>query len=260
MLAVERRKRIVDFLNEYRHANVSTLSSMLSVAEVTIRKDLEMLEDEGVLQRTHGGAVLKEAPVRNPAGVTYQDQFTEEKKKIAYIAARCIPDGAVIFLSHGSVCQHIARMIKEKHNLTVVTNNLLVMSELHNCSDIDLIALGGNVLSNGDNIGMFGADTAGAIKNLFFDISFLSVDAIHRDYGYMVAKKEYAEVIRAAMGASAEKYIVADSSRFDKRSMLKLCDFEAIDKVITDENIADEFKELCFTGNKQLLTTINFEP
>jgi len=85
MLAVERRKRIVDFLNEYRHANVSTLSSMLSVAEVTIRKDLELLEEEGFLQRTHGGAVLKEAPVRNPAGVSYQDQYAEEKKKIAYI-------------------------------------------------------------------------------------------------------------------------------------------------------------------------------
>ena len=147
MFVTERYQKIQQILLEYKRADVSRLSKLLSVSEVTIRKDLEHLEKSGFLIRTHGGAVLNEGPVASES-LDYQidpDEL-EHKQMIGSIVSQLVSNGDFIYLGCGTTCIEVARCLKSKQILTVITNNISAAIELSNNSDIAIITTGGNLI------------------------------------------------------------------------------------------------------------------
>lgn len=145
MLAAERIRKIKQILVEYKRADVSNLSSLLSVSDVTIRKDLERLENEGFLTRTHGGAVINEnSPSDNLYNILDIPEI-EHKQMIGLIAAQIVNNNEAIFIGPGTTCLQIAKNLKDKKNLTVVTNNVSAALSLSDVSGVRVILTGGDM-------------------------------------------------------------------------------------------------------------------
>jgi len=263
MFSVERQNKIKEILLKYKQINVNSLATMLDVTKTTIRKDLDTLEQEGFLRKMHGGAVLNDHPatISNSDMLSISGENIEEKKLMASIASQLIRNNDIIFLGGGSTCSCIADALlknNELANLTVATNNLYVVNRLSEAPNITLICMGGQVLrlSSKD---FYGPMTNKQISENYFNKAFITVNAISLKNGYMVARPEYQELINIVKKQSEECYILADHTKFDQNSMIKLSDLSDIPKIITDRKVPDSYKTYCFYNNIQLFTTVEAE-
>src|SRR5450756_1636241 len=143
MIPAERRARIVELLQERRAVRVSLLSDDLGVSEMTIRRDLERLEQEGVLSRTHGGAMLKRHMVEEPLYVANIRAHSEEKRRIAQAAAAMIKPGETVFLSSGTTAAQVLSHVDPQINARIVTHNVGAVSSAQRTT-LDVVLLGGS--------------------------------------------------------------------------------------------------------------------
>ena len=141
MFADARIEKIKELLLEYKHVDVNTLSSVLSASVATVRRDLERLEEEGFLRRTHGGAIIIEK--KEKIAKVAQEPYYREKKQIGIIAASLIKNNETVYIGAGRTCQQIARNLKDKRNVKVVTNNIGVITELLHTQSVRLMVPGG---------------------------------------------------------------------------------------------------------------------
>lgn len=268
MFAVERQNKIRSILMEYKHINVIALAKMLGVTEATIRKDLEFLNREGFLRRSHGGAVLEEsssmmlsAPGQHM--LTLRNVNVEEKRQIARICMRLIKDRDIIFLDSGDICSYVADEIaasEDISNLIVVTNNLYVTARLSEVKNATVFCLGGQLSNFDDTPGFFSSIALQQLKTLLVSKAFFEVDAVSINNGYMVSRRENYELIINAMQHANESYFVADYSKFDGISMYPLFPLKKVSCVITNQNIPDRYKEYFFNNDIKLFTTVNPSP
>ena len=256
MLAIERLNRIRIIIQEYSHIDVSTLSSLLSVTETTIRKDLEKLEKEGFVTRIHGGAKINEKNVDHNS-FQFLTSVSTAFKKIGNIARQLINENDVIFLGGGEICHYIAQKIKDENNLSIVTNNFGAIFELSGLDNINLISTGGIVERSGDNIQFIGDFASKTLENIFINKAFITVDGIHMHNGLTISNANLASLYQSVIDIAEELIIVVDYSKFEKTSMIKFADFERVQKVITNENIPDIYKKMLFENNIQLYTTVD---
>src|SRR5664280_140089 len=142
MIPAQRRVRIVEILRERRAVRVSSLSEDLRVSEMTIRRDLERLESEGLLSRTHGGAILKQHMVGEPLYVNNVLTHAEEKRRIAAAAAALIKPGETVFLSSGTTAAQVLRHLDPQLEARVITHNVGALAEAEGLR-IELVLLGG---------------------------------------------------------------------------------------------------------------------
>lgn len=173
MFAPERIRIIKGLLIDKNHINVSDLSSMLNVSEVTIRRDLEKLENEDFLTRTHGGAIINNSnPTESENYIyTYEDPYLNQREEISEIAVQMIEDNDVILLSPGHTNLCIAKKIVGKKNITVLTNDLKIAFELSTNPSIKVIIPGGDLDSN--SMTLVGKLTEDNLKN-FLSLKLLS--------------------------------------------------------------------------------------
>ena len=257
MFAAERISKIRDFLFEYKHVNVSTLSSILSVSEVTVRRDLEKLEKEGFLTKTHGGAIINEELVPEVKLNRIEGPLFEEKRQIGIAAAQMINNNDLIFLGEGNTCLQIAKNIKERKNLTIVTNSVNILLELANQSNINLILAGGILQSIDSNFSLVGQFAESMLSRLFVNKAFFSVNGITLSHGYTVNNTEQAQIYHVLMKNAGEVIVVADYTKFGKRAFTQIAPIEAITKVITNVQVDNEYKKFFFENNIKIFTTID---
>lgn len=257
MFAAERISKIREMLLEYKHVDISTLSSILSVSEATIRRDLEKLENEGFLTKTHGGAVINDDAAGEVQLSYVDDPYIEDKKQIGIIASQMISNGEVIFLGSGVTCLQIAKEIKDKKDITVVTNNINVILELYSCNNINLLILGGNIHSSGSSIATVGQFSKRLLEGLFMDKAFFTVDGISTKFGYTLGSAELADIYEIILKNADESIVVADYSKFDKRSFVQLGNIELFNKVITNAQVSLQYKKFFFDNNIQLFTAFD---
>jgi len=258
MLSIERLRKIKDFLTEYKQADVTTLSVMLSVSEPTIRKDLEKLESGGIITRFHGGAILKEDTAENVLSLQDEiDHLTLEKREIAEIAARLINDGEVIFLGHGTTCYQISKKIKQKQKLSVITNNIHILYELSGLDNIDLIITGGSVQKNRGTLFLSGDFSLDMLNKILINKAFMSPSGVNIQHGFTIANKEQLEFYEKVREVASELIIVADYTKFDKTSMIPFLPIDTQATIITNENVPIEYKEFFFDKGIPLFTTIS---
>lgn len=255
MFATERQNRIKQLLFEYDKVGVSSLSEILDVSEVTVRKDLEKLEKEGFLIRTHGGAVLREDVPREEPSPDSDIPNIESKKMIGIFAGALIQDRDVIFLGPGSTCIQIAKNLRDKKDLIVVTNNIGVMTELAGMPNCRVIATGGEIDASEYGIMMTGDTTLKAIEGLYMNKAFISVDGISFNRGYMMRNSYLAQMYVSLKKFSDEIIIVADNTKYDVNSLTNIGELSFADKIISDQLAPHEYIKYFFEHDIQIFTT-----
>lgn len=238
MLNLERRTKILELIEKNGQVAVGDLSRRFKTSEVTIRNDLKDLNQRGLVRRAHGGAVKLAMVSGDPSLQIKAELHSDEKRRIGSAAAALIHDGESIILDSGTTTQQIARQIKDKKDLKVITNGLNVAMELFGAKDIQLILLGGVVRQN--SLSAVGHFAEAMLKQLSADKLFLAVDACDVEFGLSTPNLEESQVNQAMVRIAKEKILVADSSKFGKRSLSRIVPVNAIDTVITDRALPAE--------------------
>lgn len=242
MLAQERYEYIIETLNRDCAVKVSKLIKELKVSIETIRRDLEHLEKEGVLERVYGGAVPKKVLVDKLSFDKREEEFKEEKLEIASIAIRYIEEGQSIALNDSTTNVEIARQLKKKFkDITVITNSLIIAMELANNTGIKVILAGG--LLNNNEYAFYGEFAKNILRNFIVDRAFISVGGVSLNYGITDYKIHTVEIQKILREISKESIILADSSKIDSVSLTKISDIDDISFIITDSKVEENIVE-----------------
>jgi len=241
LLGEERRFRIREILSRERTVTAAELIKTLGVTAATIRRDLEALEKEGALVRSHGGAVLPDTILRESPVHERLKTHAEEKRRIGAIAATLINDGETIILDSGTTTLEIARQIKNKQGLQVITNGVNIAAELLDARDVQTFIVGGTLRV--DSASIVGRSTEEMFEQFSADKLFLSGAGCDPDFGVSGANLEETMVNRAMLRIAREIILVADASKFSKRSMVRIAPFSEIDTVISDTGLREEMQE-----------------
>lgn len=240
ILTEERKRAILDILQEKTAVSVGELSDLFNVSDVTIRKLLNELDSFGFLKRTRGGAVSLSTSIREFGEKEKEKKNIKEKQAIARIAYDYINDGDTVFLDAGSTTLELVRLIKNgsKRNIVVVTNAINLAVELIEAEDIELILIGGNVRHQ--IFSCVGSITERAIESLFYDKVFMGANSIDFEHGITTPNIFEAQVKQIMLKSAKEKILLADFSKFNQTSLAKVCPVSTIDLMITDHNLKAE--------------------
>ncbi|WP_368299546.1 DeoR/GlpR family DNA-binding transcription regulator [Kluyvera sichuanensis] len=251
MNSFERRNKIVDMVNTQGSVLVLDLSNLFGISEVTIRADLRLLEEKGLLTRFHGGAAR---PGSNLAETENQEVMLEDryqlasdpKKRIAKAAAALIKEGMTVILDSGSTTLLIAEELVNMNNITVITNSLPAAFALSDNKDITLVVCGGTVRHKTHS--MHGTIAERSLQGICADLMFVGADGIDATHGITTFNEGYS--ISSVMAAAAHKVIaVLDATKFNRRGFNQVLPMEKIHCVMTDSEIAQsDIAALAETG------------
>ncbi|GEO05200.1 DeoR family transcriptional regulator [Adhaeribacter aerolatus] len=233
----ERHQHILNILQQEGQVNVLDLCDELSVSSVTIRKDLKLLEDKGLLFRTHGGAT-QHNPYTIDKSVNEKENIQAgEKTRIGAAAAKLVTPNDSIMIASGTTVLALAKNIKPKDSLTVITSALPVSLELVRQPGIEVLQLGGLLRKNSSSV------TGPYSESILADFScsklFLGVDGIDLEFGLTTTNVMEAHLNRQMIKVCQKTIVLADSTKFGKRGFGRICGFEDIDEVITDKGTSD---------------------
>lgn len=232
MSTEQRREQILIHLNRNDRCSVGELSQLLGVSEVTVRKDLDVLELQGLLTRYHGGAIASGRSRLELYFAAREQEHVEEKRRIAQAAAALIESGQHIFLDASTTALQIARLIKDRHGLTVVTNGLFTALELNFCSGVMTIVIGGLVRPRSSSlVGKLNQDLA---ERLRFDIGFFGARGVTARDGMMESDVGEAQLKQQMVSSSELVVGVADSSKLGDRAFNVFALPHEISRIITD--------------------------
>ena len=245
MLVEERRQYILELAQRHGRVLVAALAKDLNISALTIRKDLEELQDRGILQRTHGGALFSNSgTLFDPSLKEKERHQADEKRRIAAAAAALVQEGQCILLDSGSTTMAVAKALKKLHRLTVITNAINIAAELGS-TDFEIILTGGTLRKNSNSlVGPLAEDT---LRDLHADILFLGVDGFDVNLDLTTPNLLASRVNRAMVKIASTVVAVCDSTKFRRRSLSKIVDLRSIHHLITDSSlspaIADAIRE-----------------
>jgi DeoR family transcriptional regulator, aga operon transcriptional repressor len=227
----ERVGAILEHLSAHGSVSVAELAGDLAVSPATIRRDLELLDDQRLLTRTHGGAVAQgvmyELPLRYKTA-----RHKEEKRRIAAEAAGRVADGEAVGLTGGTTTTEVARVLVERQRLTVVTNALNIASELAIRPSLKLVVTGGWARS--ESYELVGPLAEQSLAGLNLDTVFMGVDGISFEAGLTTHHEVEAHTNLALMERARRVVVVADSSKIGRTSFARICSIERVHELITD--------------------------
>lgn len=235
LLTEERRMQIVQRVRTAGRVRVNDLAAQFSTSAVTIRNDLNELHQRGLVLRSHGGAVLPEGIHREPPVDERLKAHAAEKRRIGALAATLIHDGETIILDSGTTTLEIARQIKDRVGLQVVTNGVNIAAELLDARGVEVVIVGGTV--RGESASISGRFTEQMLAEFAADRFFMSGAGCDIDFGVSGSSLEETMVNRAMMAIAREIVLVADASKFSRRSMARIAPFSEIDMVISDASL-----------------------
>ncbi len=235
VLNEERRRHIVDILNRDGRVLVADLAKRFHTSQVTIRKDLDILQAHGRIQRSHGGALpAREGALQDPTLREKEKLYRKEKLRIATAAAAMVHEGQVVILDSGTTTTAIARALQKLENLTIITNAVNIAADLSG-SSLDVILTGGTLRKN--SFSLVGPVADETLRRLNADILFLGVDGFDVQQGLTTPNLLEAKVNRTMMEVARVVVVVCDSSKFGRRSLSSIAPLSAIDRLITDRGI-----------------------
>jgi DeoR family transcriptional regulator, aga operon transcriptional repressor len=237
MLVEERRRHILDILDNAKRVTVRELADTFSVSAVTVRGDLEALAQMGALVRSHGGAVKPLSPAPDLPISLKERLRHSQKAQIGATAAAMIRDGETVIFDSGTTTAAVAKCVAGLHlnSLTVITNALNIALDLANLPHVRIIMLGGIV--RGAALSLVGPHAEQALSNLNADRVFLGVDGIDPEVGLTTPDVFEAQLSALMIRVSREVVAVADSSKFMHRSLSVIARLDGIHKLVTDEGI-----------------------
>jgi DeoR family transcriptional regulator of aga operon len=231
----ERREQILTILDKENRIIINDIVERFNTTHATIRKDLALLEKEGLLQRTHGGAIKNKSLFTGLALTEKEKLHLDEKIRIVKEAVKLISKGDIIILDSGSTTNLLAKEIKHFNGITVITNAINIASELMQ-SDIEVILLGGNLMK--ESAALVGPITEDALQKISVNKFFQGVDGIDFEVGLTTPDMIEAKTCRMMMNSASERILLVDSSKFGRRSLGIIAKVDELDKIITTKKLS----------------------
>jgi DeoR/GlpR family transcriptional regulator of sugar metabolism len=228
-----RREQILAYLSARDRTSVGELSQALGVSEVTVRKDLDVLEAQGVLTRVHGGAVVSGRGRLELFFAAREQDHLEEKRRIAQAAAALIHSGQRIFLDASTTALQVARLIKDREDLVVVTNGLYTAIELNFCPGITTIVVGGTMRRRSSSL--VGSLNVNSLQRLRVDLGLFGARGVTAADGLTETDIDEAQLKQQLVSASGRVIGIVDSSKFGTVAFSAFALPHEIDRIIADE-------------------------
>jgi len=245
-----RRHLIIEVLHEQDSVTVAELSKRLGVTEVTTRKDLQLLEEQGYLTRVRGGAVMSGRGQLELRFAARQQLHLDAKRRVAARAVRHIEPGQTIFLDGSSTVFQMTRLLRDQENLTVLTNGLYAALELSFAPAITTIVVGGILRRRTSSL--VDMLSPNLLRRLHVDIAFLSCRGFTLTNGMMESDLREAQLKRS-MAMSAQRTIaLIDHSKFEEPFTASSLLPEEIDQIICNSSLADEYREKLIANGIEL--------
>jgi DeoR/GlpR family transcriptional regulator of sugar metabolism len=232
MLAIERRNQILAILQKENRVVVGDLAKTFRVTEETIRRDLEKLEKQGYAKKAYGGAIINESihldlpyKVRKKANVL-------NKQDIAELVHELVQDGDHIMLDASSTAVYIAKHLKGKKNLTIITNSIEILLELSDVSGWKVLSTGG-IMKEG-SLSLVGSPAEEMIRSFHVDKAIISCKGIDLDKGITDSNEMEAQIKKLMLNSANIKILAADSTKFDKISFTRIDKLSDIKLLVTD--------------------------
>jgi len=242
MLAEERRFRIREILSVRRTITAAELCEKLNVTPVTIRRDLAALEEQGVLVRSHGGAVSRMSSTSfQPAYDMVRHSHGDEKEAIARHAEKLILDGDTVFLEGSTTVYELARELTHRNRLTVVTNSPPIVCELQRSAGVTALCTGGDLQK--DTFYLSGEWAHRALSEIRLDKAVLGISAIDPAYGISTSRQAEAQIKKMIIKAARVRIALADNSKFGIQSFAYVGPVTDIDVLVTDSQTDPRYIE-----------------
>ena len=240
----ERHTQILELLTENKKVDVVELSDLLNVSQVTIRKDLDTLENKGLIIREHGFATLNSRDDMNNRLAYHYDI----KQRIAKLAAQNIQDGETLMIESGSCCALLAlEIVQTKRDVTIITNSAFIADYIRKSGLSKIILLGGEYQKESQV--MVGPMTRKCAESFFVDKLFIGTDGFSKETGFTGNDYMRSEAVRDMAKQAKQVIVVTDSNKFKHVGVVNLLPTVAISKVVTDHNIPSECEEFLENQN-----------
>lgn len=233
----QRRREILHRLLTSGYVEAGQLALDLAVDQSTIRRDLDALARAGQLQRVHGGASLASGSVDLPYTMKQHEQLAQ-KEAIATAACALVGDGDTIILDSGTTTYQLARALRARHGLTVITNDVRIGHLLASSPGLRLVVTGGELL--GGVYTLIGAQAVEFVRGLSVTWTFLGADAVSASGGITNTNLIEVPLKRAMLVAAEHPIVLADSSKFGNRALARVADIAEVEAIITDDELAEE--------------------
>lgn len=232
MFAAERRKKIIELAHQEKKVLVSVLSRMFDVTEETIRRDLEKLENEGIVNRTYGGAVLNRHTNEDLPFTTRNVLNTDIKRDIALKALDLINDGDTLMLDPSSTSFEFMKLLTNKNNLTVITNSINILHDFTG-SEMNIVSTGGSLRTR--SLSLVGPVAQDTLQRYNVDKAIISCKGIDLEKGITESNEPECELKKYMLRQCDKIILLADHTKFDKTAFTVLSKLEHIDYLITDQ-------------------------
>ena len=243
----ERKSVILELLMEKSSVSVSELAKRLNVTVVTARADLAALEEEGLLVRTHGGAV----PAQHPKILERMQAEKGVKGEVAKAAADLIEDGDTVIVSAGTTTALITKYLLGKKNIHIVTNNTLLLTYARTNPQVRVSLVGGEFRPEEE--GVVGPMALQAIDQFHVSKAFIGIDGASVKQGFTAHFVESADLVRKMAEQADEVITISDSSKFGKPGFARILPFDGVDTLVTDKDLSGEFEEELTKANVRVI-------
>jgi DeoR/GlpR family transcriptional regulator of sugar metabolism len=241
MFGIERRNMIMSLLNEKKSILVQEAAALYLVTEETIRRDLKILEQQGHIIRTHGGAILPEDSHTEPSLEIRQGINTAGKDAIGKTAAAMVEDGDTIILDASTSSLYVAKHIKVKRGITVITNAQRVVQELSDCEEITVISTGGSLRRQ--SMSFVGHSAEISLGGYFANKVFLSTKGFSPFQGLSDSNEAESMVRKKMIERSKKVVYLCDHTKFDQVGYITTAGLSELDMIITDVTLPEEWTE-----------------
>lgn len=253
MLVAERHQKIIELINEKKSIRVSELSQLFSITEETIRRDLEKLEKEKKLIRSHGGAVsLNTSSISEVSYLEREIINVKEKKQIALEAVKQVFEGDKIILDASTTAWYMAKKLPNV-NITVLTNSIKVATELSTKKEITVISTGG--ILRPESLSNVGPLAEESLESYHVNKAFISCKGLHLKHGMSEASEQQARLKELMVNSADTVYIMVDYSKFGVQAFTRFSDLDSINYVITDSQVDEQTVQLLNDQSVQVIKT-----
>ena len=251
MRAIERRNAILSKLYLDGKVIVSELSTEFDVTEETIRRDLEKLDKEGLVKKTYGGAVLVQNFSTDLPHSVRKRANVEAKQTIAEKISHMISDGDCIMIDSSSTVLYLLPFIKNLKNITLITNSVEALIELSDKDDWNIFSTGGK-LKRG-SLSLVGPSSEKMIRGFHVDYAICSAKGIDLNMGITDSNEKDSEIKQEIFASAEHKVLAVDSTKFDKISLIKVCDITNVDTIVTESEPSSNWVEYLKSVNVNLI-------
>lgn len=235
LIPAQRRERIQEYLAIHKIVRITDLCEILETSDATIRRDLEWLEQQGILERTHGGAILSQRLNLEQAYQQRALRHPEEKNRIGIFAASLVEDGDIVFINSGTTSTQMIRHIRPDIDATIITNNLIGALETGDVS-FEILLLGGSFQSKSHSVA--GRYAINNLSQVYANKAFIGVDGLSLRHGCTVPTNSEAEVVhRMCERTTGLITVITDSSKWGVVSNFEVASLNQIHRLITDDGL-----------------------